>query len=378
MNILQKTTKEEEEEDPLIKVLLSRSALINNLREFQKLSPAVSPVLKSNAFGHGLAEIASILDTEKLPFFILDSHDEAMMLRSYGFRTPILIIGYTQSRTLNTSTLEDISYTVTSFESLVDLCSNAKFKLKVHLKIDTGMNRQGILPNQIDEVIALIKKSPNVILEGICSHLADADNSNTTFTDNQINIWNELVELFMSKFSTISYYHISNTPGHGHIEKAKSNMSRLGVGLYGLTGNGKVDSTTALRPVMKLVTVVSGIKLIKPNTKVGYNGKFTSTSNMRIATIPVGYGMSFDRRLSDKGCVKIGSSFVKILGRVSMNITIIDIGNIPNIKLDTPVTVISDIESDQNSIINIAKICETIPHDIATSVSPLLYREITD
>lgn len=181
MNVLQEKTIKEDES--IVEVFLSKSALINNLREFQKLSPSVSPVLKSNAFGHGLAEIASILDTENLPFFIVDTYDEAEMLRSYGFKTPILIIGYIPSRILNTCKLENISYTVTSFESLVDLCLNAKFKLKIHLKIDTGMNRQGIIQNQIDEAITLIDKSPNIIIEGICSHLADADNTDTSFTD---------------------------------------------------------------------------------------------------------------------------------------------------------------------------------------------------
>lgn len=363
---------------PSTEVLLSKSALLRNLKEFQKLSPSVAPVIKNNAFGHGLIEIASILEPENLPFFIVDSYEEALTLRGHGFNTPILIIGFVPSETINNSELGGISYTITSFESLVDLCSNLKKDSKVHFKIDTGMNRQGVVVSQIEEALSIIEKSSHLIVEGVCSHLADADSTETKFTDQQIKIWNDYVELFVKKFPTIKYYHLSNTAGHGHLAKAKFNLSRPGVGLYGFVGNGQVDSLVTLEPIMTIRSVITGTKLIPKDTRVGYNGKFTSTSEMRIATIPIGYGAGFDRRLSNKGYIKIGQDFAKVLGRISMNITIIDVGNIADIKLNTPVTVISNMESDKNSIVNIAKICETIPHDISTGISSLISRRIIE
>lgn len=374
----EKTKQLERINTPPTEILLSKGSLLRNLKEFQKLSPLVAPVIKNNAFGHGLVEVASILEPEDLPFFIVDSYEEALMLRGHGFNTPILIIGFVSSKTINSSNLDGISYTITSFESLIDLCSNIKKDLKVHFKIDTGMSRQGIIVDQIEEATYLIEKSPHLIVEGVCSHLADADNVDTKFTDQQIVIWNDHVELFIKKFPAIKYYHLSNTAGHGHLAKAKFNLSRPGVGLYGFTGNGQVDSLVVLEPIMTVKSIITGTKLIPKDTKVGYNGKFISTSEIKIATIPIGYGAGFDRRLSNKGCVKIGQNFARILGRVSMNITIIDISNIKDIKLNTPVTVISNIESDKNSIVNIAKICETIPHDISTGISPLIKRRIIE
>lgn len=370
-------TKARNPHNPLITVALSKAALLHNLKEFQQLSPAVAPVLKGNAYGHGLIEIASILEKEHLPLFIVDSYTEARSLRAAGITTPLLIIGFTKTETIRKSKLPHTSFVVTSYEALEEYAQLLKKPTKIHLKIDTGMCRQGITLDQTQQAIDLIKKSPRLILEGICSHFADADNLDTSFTQNQIDVWNDCVDLFMKHFLTLSYYHTSNTAGHAYIRQARSNISRLGIGLYGLTGNGAIDTMVALQPVMKVTTSITGTKNIPTNSKVGYNGTFTTTSPTKLATIPMGYFEGVDRRLSNKGMVMIGDAAAKIAGRVSMNITILDITNIPdvdNIKLGTEVTVISSRESDPNSIVNIAKTCGTIPYEIAVHVNAALQR----
>lgn len=373
-------TKARNPHSPLITISLSKSALLHNLSEFQKLSPAVAPVLKSNAYGHGLTEIASIVAQAKVPLIIVDSYTEARAIRASGIDTPLLIIGYTRAETIKKSRLTNTSFVITSYDALVEYSKVITKPTKFHLKIDTGMHRQGIMLDQSDEAITLIKQSPNIILEGICSHFADADNTDDTYTQEQIDAWNDSVDLFMKNFLTITYYHTSNTAGHAYLRTAKSNLSRLGIGLYGLTGNGTVDKEVSLKPVMKVETLITGTKTIPAGERVGYNGTFTSQQQTHLATIPMGYFEGIDRRLSNIGMVKIGDEFAPIAGRVSMNITTLDISSLSNpekITLNTPVTIVSDIESDHNSIVNIAKKCRTIPYDIAVHINGALYRKIT-
>ena len=376
--MLDSVAKTQMQPNPYTIVTLSRSAFINNLREFQKLSPAIAPVLKSNAYGHGLTEVISILKDEKTSFIVVDSYDEASAIRKNEVPNPILIIGYIQAETINCSELSNISFAITSIEMLLELRSKVHKKTNIHLKIDTGMHRQGIFLSQVSGAIQIIQQQTLLIPEGIYSHFSDANNSDSAYTHTQIEAWNSVVKIFKTNFPKMSYFHISNSAGHGYTEKIDANVTRAGMGLYGFSGNGKVDSLVNLKPVLELSTVISGIKDIDPGSKVGYNGTFISDTTKRIATIPVGYDTGLDRRLSNKGVVKIGNKFAKIIGIISMNATIIDITEIENVQLNTQVIVISRNSSDQNSMMNIARECNTIVDDIATGINPFIKRFITE
>jgi alanine racemase len=275
--------------EPLIDIEISKDRLLHNLKQFQKLAPEgrVIPVLKSNAYGHGLFEIARILDKEKLPAFAIDSYFEAVALYSAGIKTPLLVIGYTRPETIMNSKLKNASFTITQMETLRALDKLGQ-PVRINLKIDTGMNRQGILPNEIQSAIQLIKQSPKLILEGISSHLCDADNPDQSFTEKQIVAWNSLVGKFKSEFPHLKLIHLSATDGHLFASKIEANASRLGIGLYGISENQKMDSL-GLLPVLELKTIITGIKKIKKGQTVGYRNSFTACKDTTIATIPVGY-----------------------------------------------------------------------------------------
>ena len=361
--------------DPLINISISKSALYHNLDQFRRITPnsRVVPVLKSNAYGHGIFLIANELEKKAvsfdIPFFVIDSYFEAQALRNEGIKTPLLIIGYVRPENINNSKLKNISYVIGSIDSLKQI----KTETRVHLKIDTGMRRQGILPEEKDSAIKIIKENKNIILQGICSHFADADNLEQTFTKRQIEIWNKCVEIFKEQFPTLKYWHISATEGHIY-KDVRANITRLGIGLYGLT---EIDDLQ-LKPVMEMKTIISGIKKIKKGETIGYSRTFTADHNMTIATIPVGYYEGVDRKLSNKGVIKVGNKFCKIVGRVSMNITIIDITGLNIINIDDEVTVISKIKQDKNSIENIAKECGTISYEIAVHIPQHLKRILTE
>lgn len=351
----------------LVNIDISKSALFHNLNKFRGLAQKreIAPVLKANAYGHGLSLISHILKDEKVPFFVIDSYFEATALRNEGIETPLLIIGYVRPENIDKSKLKNIVYVISAIDSLKSI----KSKAHIHLKIDTGMHRQGILPEEEKEAVKIIKNNSNIILEGICSHFADADNTDTKFTKNQINIWSNSVKYFKEQFPTLKYWHISNTSGI-IFKEAQANLIRLGIGLYGIIEMKGID----LKPVLEMKTIISGIKKIKKGESIGYGCTFKSKEDMTIALLPLGYYEGIDRRLSNKGFVKIENEFCPIVGRVSMDITVIDISKIKNIKLGDEVTVISKIKQDKNSIENIAKICNTIPYEIAVHIAQHLRR----
>lgn len=356
---------------PLVTITLSKTNLLSNLIEFKKNHPnhQVAPVLKSNAYGHGLTLIANELENLHLPCYVIDSYFEAKALRNDGIKTPLLIIGFSTIDSIIKNNLKRISFTIINIDSLRELSEKINKSILIQLKIDTGMHRQGILIEEIDEAIKIIKSNKKINLEGICSHLSDADNKDNIYTYSQIEKWNKIVNIFKNNFSNLKYWHISATAGHAYKE-ARANLIRLGIGLYGITEVNNLK----LKPVLEMKTVITGIKKINKGEFIGYNNTFTAERDMRIATIPVGYNEGVDRRLSNIGYVKIREKFCSIIGRVSMNITTIDVSEIQDIKIGDEVIVISSKKLDQNSIENIAKKCSTIPYEISVHIPQHLKR----
>jgi alanine racemase len=358
----------------LITITLSKSALLNNLNEFKELVPEslIAPTLKSNAYGHGVELIAKELESIGAPFFVIDSYFETIVLRNGNIKTPLLVIGYSTTNTILKNNLKDIIFTITSIEALEDLSRNANHKVHIHLKIDTGMHRQGILTEELDRAFELINSNKNILLEGICSHLSDSDGIDPSFTHKQIDIWNNIVEKTLTHFPTLKYYHLSNTYGHQFAKKIKANVYRLGIGLYGLAEIPGLD----LKPVLEMKTIVSSVKKIKKSETVGYNNTFTADKDMTIATIPVGYYEGLDRRFSNKGYVKINGIFCKIIGRVSMNISTIDVSELDGPKIGDEVIVFSNIPTDKNSIKSIAEAAGTITYEIVVDIPEKIKRVI--
>jgi alanine racemase len=366
----------QEPEEAETHILILKDAILHNFNEFKKLSKNVSPVLKSNAFGHGLVQVAKILKDETFHFLIVDSVEEAQIIKNEGIKKSILIIGYTPSLKVQHTPRNTISYTITSYEMLFDWSLKIKYKTKVHIKVDTGMNRQGISLHQISSAVEILKNSKNLVVEGVCSHFSDADSLDISTTEKQLKKWKKVVKIFKEEFSTLRYFHVSNTPGHAHLLGVESSFTRLGIGLYGLRGGGKIDTLVSLKPALQMRTIITGIKELSAGDKVGYSGTFIAKSKMSIATIPIGYGIGYDRRLSNKGAIKAGELFCPVIGRVSMNITTIDITKATELGLESEVVVISNKENDPNSIMNIAKKCKTNPHEIVTNINPLIKRRI--
>lgn len=357
--------------DTLVEVVIFRERLLQNLEILRQNAKGleIAPVLKSNAYGHGLVEVAKILDPLGVPFFVLDSYHEALVLRNYGIKTNVLVIGYTPFENLSRNRDRSIAFTITDFEQLQFLAGNLKSPQTFHLKIDTGMSRQGIFPEDIDEAAAALRKNPNLVLEGVCSHLADSAGEDEGFNNQQITVWNNLLHKLEKEFPNLKYYHLPASGGLKNLSKIKSNVARVGKALYGLS-----DVFSGLEPTLEMRAKITGVKKIHAGQTIGYGMTFKADKDMVVGTLPVGYFEGVDRRLSNKGVVKYKNHFCKILGRVSMNISIIDLTHVSEPKVGDEVVVISAKRSDQNSVENIAKLCDTIALDIAVHIPAHLRR----
>ncbi|MFH0863747.1 MAG: alanine racemase [Candidatus Gottesmanbacteria bacterium] len=345
---------------PLNRIRLSEKNLQANYHYLSSLNPQiqVAPVLKSNAYGHGLTLIAKMIDKLHPPLICVDSLYEAYELFKLQINTPILIIGYVNPENLAIKSLP-FSYAVFDEKTLREIIKYQP-QAKIHIFVDTGMHREGITINQLPDFLANIKKYKNNI-EGLMSHLASNNEEQFTNFDRAQEIINnfDIKPKWIHLLNSSGLLHCKNFPHH-----KLGNLCRTGIALY--------DT----KPVLKLVSQLVQIKKINKGDKIGYDCTFTAKKDMTIGILPIGYNDGVDRRLSNIGKVLIGKQVCPIIGRVSMNITTIDISKVNSPKIGQEVVVYSDNPKDVNSIDNVAKIIGTIPYEILIHLHPSIRREV--
>lgn len=341
---------------PLVEVGISRANLLHNLRVYQNRYPNVriAPVLKSNAYGHDLGLVARILDKEDIAFFMVDSLYEARQLRGAGVKSRIVVMGYVRPIDPERSRLADTDFAIIDLEQLRELAELLTHDVRFHLKIDTGMHRQGILPEDLPRALELAKSNPHLKLVGIASHLADADGEQEAFSEAQVETWLASLAEVEKSIPTIEYRHLAATKGVRFAERARTNVVRVGIGLYGFDTSRHGE--TGVRPVLELRSFITSLRDVPTGNSVGYNAAFTATRPSRIATVPVGYFEGCDRRLSNKGHMLVNGTACPIAGRVSMNMCSLDVTDAPNAKRGDTVVAISRDPSAPNSIESIARL----------------------
>lgn len=359
----------------LVDVRVYRENILHNLHEFQTkyATLQVAPVLKSNAYGHGLIEVAKMVDQESLPFLCVDAYFEALMLRNNKITSPILILGYTPVENILESMLSDISFAIIGIDQARAISLKVHSPRTFHLEIDTGMHRHGIMPNELEEVFGLISKNPNIRIEGLFTHFAEAETPGSSLAAMQVGRWKESIEIARRALTDIKYLHCGGTPSGFYATQLEATVLRLGIGLYGVNiSQDKLD----LRPALEITSRITSIRTLPAHERIGYSGTFETKTPMRVASIPLGYAEGLDRRLSNRGSILIHGIPCPIVGRVSMNITSVDVSNVPEATVDDEVVVVSKDTNAPNSMEAIARIAETIPYDIMVGISPQLHRTV--
>lgn len=355
---------------PLNTIEISRDNLLHNYKVLSSINPKVkvAPVLKSNAYGHGLILVAKILDHVGAPFFCVDSIYEAYELLKVKIKTPILIMGYIEPENLKVKKLP-FKYAISTMD-LAEAISKYQPDAKIHIFVDTGMHREGVPLENLFEFLEKIKDL-NLEIEGLMSHFSSADNPNNPLNKLQTKNFEGALEVLRSQKVYPKYCHLANSDALiSTLPKFSTNPARVGIALFGI---GRDDN---LNPVLSFKTKIVQIKKIRRGDRVGYSGTFTARKSMLIGVLPAGYYDGVDRKLSNKGIVTIDGKECPIIGTVSMNITTIDLSNVHNPYVGQIVLVYSNIRTDKNSIENAAKTSRTIPYDLLVHLASSTKRVI--
>lgn len=356
---------------------ISRSSLLHNYRYLSSLNKnfKIAPVLKSNAYGHGIIQVAQILDSQNAPLFCVDSLYEAYQLQKIHTKTPILIMGYTDSENFKVKKLP-FSFVVYDIKTL-EILNQYQKGSGIHLKIDTGMHRLGIPMSDLPKFLSQLKKYKNLKVEGMMSHLASAHGMNDKLFQSQIQNFQKAVELVKVAGFTPKWIHLSSSEALRSPKLRQqivqvSNLARVGLALYGIN-----KQNTKLKPVLKLTTRIAQIKTLKRGDRIGYDGTFQALRKMILGVLPIGYFDGVDRRLSNQGVVSIDEINCPIIGRVSMNITTIDLSKVKNPKLGQQVVIFSNNPNHPNSIEKSTVLCKTIPYDLLVHLDSSIRRVVT-
>jgi alanine racemase len=369
-------------------VEISQQALLSNYNYFRNLINSkckMMAVVKSNAYGHGLIEYSKIVEKFGVDWFGVDSIVEAEKLRKEGINKPILVLGHTLLEKIPTAIKNNISLTVSDIDSLKKLKNIGinKYKLKVHLKIDTGMHRQGFFVSELPKVIKIIKSLNNfLIIEGVYTHFSCAHNPNLlSVTRSQIKEFKKALEiLYQFGFKNL-IKHAASTAGTIVFPESHFDLVRLGIGLYGLWPSKEVKimfgEQLKLKPVLSWKTIIGQIKNLSCGCKIGYDLSETLKRDSKVAILPVGYWHGFPRHLSSIGWVLINGNKAKVLGRVSMDMIVVDVTDIKKIRNGDQVVLLGRSGKFINLADDLADLSNTINYEIITRINPLIKRIIT-
>jgi len=335
-----------------VRVDIDLDAAVENMKNMKKnLAPETKmlAVVKTDGYGHGAPQIAGAI--EPLDFvwgYATATFEEAHLLRLAGVKKPVLILSYCFPYCypmLYENGIRPAVFREDTLEELEAVMAPTGKKLKVHVKVDTGMGRIGISPDE--KGLAFVKKllsMPHLEPEGIFTHFARADEADKSNAVKQLTQFRDFVERVEREFSvSIPIKHCSNSAGILELPDANMDLVRAGITLYGLYPSDEVSKDVVpLKPVLSLHSHVVYVKDVMPGQSISYGGTFTADRPMRVATIPVGYGDGYPRSLSSKGFVMIRGKKAPILGRVCMDQFMVDVSGIPECRNGDEVTLIGD------------------------------------
>lgn len=322
-------------------------AVVFNMEAMKRrLAPGtgIIGVLKTDGYGHGAVPLAKVMDPY-VQGYAVAAIEEGLILRRHGITKPVLVLGVTHKSRNEELIASQIRPSVFTMEQAVPLSEQAVRmgrKAKIHLAVDTGMNRIGMYPDEAGaDLAAAIGALPGIEIEGLFTHFARADETDKESTGLQLERYLHFVELLRQRGLKIPVKHCSNSAGIIDLPQTHLDAVRAGISIYGLYPSDEVDRPQVpLKPVMSLKSFITYVKIIAPGSEVSYGGTFCAEKPMRVATVSAGYGDGYPRGLSNKGCVLVCGRRAPILGRICMDQFMVDVTEIPEAGIDTEVTMI--------------------------------------
>ncbi len=362
---------------------------LDSLRHnFQVIEQHVAPgtkilaVIKADAYGHGAVPLAKLYTQMGADYFAVATLDEVIQLRNANISTPILILGHTPCEYAGQLAHYDVTQTVYDIEDakrLSDIAQQLGKRVRVHIKIDTGMSRIGVMYQDSQrnktafDTVQAICQLPGLEPEGIFTHFAVSDEAGDPFTFTQFQLFTELIDQLQAEGITFPIRHCSNSGAILNYPQMHLDMVRAGLILYGVFPTNVVEDFD-LRPAMSLKTTVANVKYIEKGTTVSYGRKFTAGRRMQLATIPVGYADGISRVLSGRISVIVNGTLAPVVGNICMDQCMVDISSIPGVQIGDEVTIFGGNADRWNLLEHLADAWGTINYEVLCQISKRIPR----
>ncbi|MVX64783.1 alanine racemase [Clostridium chromiireducens] len=335
-------------------------AVLDNINEIKKQiekNTKVMAVIKADGYGHGAAVLGEFLKTE-VDYYGVATIEEALELRCEGIELPILILGYTSPSQYMDLVKNDITQTIYTLEMAKEISKAGEAcgkQAKIHIALDTGMTRIGL---DVDErgisVVEKISTLPNLLIEGLFTHFATADEKEKSYSKLQMDRYDNFVKLLERREIHIPIKHMCNSAGIVEFDHHRFDMVRAGIIIYGLYPSEEVDKNAVkIKPALSWRTHVINVKYVDEGHGVSYGKTFITRSKTKIATLSVGYADGYPRALSSKGRVLIHGEYAPIIGRICMDQMMIDVTHINDVEIEDEVTLVG---KDGDNIISVEEL----------------------
>jgi len=355
-------------------------ALEHNYRQLRKRvgeDTGIMAVVKADAYGHGGVPVGANLERLGADWFGVAFCEEGIQLREGGITRPILVLGgiyFGEARTAHKYALTPVVFSYDSARELSAQAVELGLSFDVHVKIDTGMTRLGIAPERAVEQIVKIAELPNLRIEGALSHLATVtpDLGDAYWT--QMAAFREVLEQLQERGIDPPVKHLANTAACLASPRPPFNLVRPGIMLLGCYPEPSFEKLIDLKPVFSLTTEIIHIQTVDPGTPVSYGGTFVTSRETRVATLPMGYADGLSRALSNRGSVLVHGKRAPIIGTVCMDMCMIDITDVPDVKIGDETVFIGRQQKERITAEEVAELCNTIPYEIFCNINQRVSR----
>ncbi|MDD5463536.1 MAG: alanine racemase [Candidatus Moranbacteria bacterium] len=372
----------------LSRIEISKENLLHNfelIRGYIHPEAKIICVIKANAYGHGQNEVAKVLENYA-DYFQVDDAQELKLLREVS-KKKILVLGYVAENEIEEALRLDgilAVYDLRQAEKISEIAKKLNKNAVIHIKIDACLGRQGVLIKDAKKIAQDLLKFKNIEVDGIYSHFANIeDTSDFSHAQKQIDAYREALAIFSEAGFENVKSHISSTAGTLVYEKneLQSSLVRLGIGLYGLWPSVELKNKFEkndfkLKPALRWVTHIAQVKTLPENYSIGYGLTYVTSKEMKVAVIPQGYSDGYDRGLSNVGEVLIKGTRCKILGRVAMNIFVVDVSHLDDVAAEEEVVLLGKQKTEEITAEEIAEKTGTINYEVVARISALLPRVV--
>jgi alanine racemase len=372
-------------------VEIDAAAIRHNLALFRRRVGSdvqLGAVVKANAYGHGMLEVARIAVDAGADWLCVNNLDEGARLREAGFDLPIHVMGYVPRDGLPEVVARDLRIVAYNEETLDGLASVARARdrtVPVHLKVETGTNRQGVPENEVPRFLERIRKlEPHVVLEGLTTHYANIeDTTDHGYAEQQIAAFGRVVDLVERAIGRrVRFRHTACSAAALLFDRTHGDLVRIGISMYGLWSSRETlvshrerrAREVDLHPAMTWKTRIAQVKWVPEDSFIGYGCTYRTTRPTRIAVLPTGYHEGYDRRLSGVGHVLVRGRRAPVRGRVCMNMTMVDVTDVPVAGVEDEVVLLGSQGDETVSADQIAAWCGTIHYEIVSRIHPGLPR----